>query len=46
VLFLFSDVGPDDAPTRLMCGSHLAVPEFLARTVGALNGHGLIDNWS
>jgi hypothetical protein len=29
-LFLFSDVGPDDAPTRLMCGSHLAVPEFLA----------------
>jgi hypothetical protein len=29
-LFLFSDVGPDDAPTRLMCGSHLAVPRFLA----------------
>ena len=29
-LFLFTDVGPDDAPTRLMCGSHLAVPEFLA----------------
>ena len=29
-LFLFSDVGPGDAPTRLMCGSHLAVPQFLA----------------
>jgi hypothetical protein len=29
-LFLFTDVSPDDAPTRLMCGSHLAVPEFLA----------------
>lgn len=29
-LFLFSDVGPDDAPTRLVCGSHLAVPPFLA----------------
>ena len=29
-LFLFTDVGPDDAPTRLMRGSHLVVPEFLA----------------
>jgi hypothetical protein len=29
-LLLFTDVGPDDAPTRLMRGSHLAVPEFLA----------------
>jgi hypothetical protein len=29
-LFLLTDVGPEDAPTRLMCGSHLAVPEFLA----------------
>jgi Phytanoyl-CoA dioxygenase (PhyH) len=29
-LFLFTDVGPDDAPTRLMCGSHLYPPEFLA----------------
>jgi hypothetical protein len=32
-LFLFTDVGPDDAPTRLMCGSHLAVPEFSRPTV-------------
>jgi hypothetical protein len=29
-LFLLTDVGRDDAPTRLMCGSHLYVPEFLA----------------
>ncbi|HTT88244.1 MAG TPA: phytanoyl-CoA dioxygenase family protein [Acidimicrobiales bacterium] len=29
-LLLFTDVGPDDAPTRLICGSHLYVPEFLA----------------
>jgi hypothetical protein len=28
-LFLFTDVGSQDAPTRLMRGSHLAVPEFL-----------------
>jgi hypothetical protein len=29
-LFLFTDVGAVDAPTRLMCGSHLYVPRFLA----------------
>jgi hypothetical protein len=29
-LLLFTGVGPDDAPTRLVCGSHLHVPEFLA----------------
>jgi hypothetical protein len=29
-LYLFSDIGPDDAPTRLVCGSHLGIPEFLA----------------
>jgi hypothetical protein len=29
-LFLLTDTGPDDAPTRLISGSHLAVPEFLA----------------
>ena len=28
-LFLFTDVEPQDAPTRLMRGSALAVPEFL-----------------
>jgi hypothetical protein len=29
-LFLFGDVGDDDAPTRLVCGSHLAIPSILA----------------
>jgi len=29
-LFLLTDVGRHDAPTRLLCGSHLAVPRFLA----------------
>jgi hypothetical protein len=29
-LFLLTDVGRRDAPTRLLCGSHLAVPQFLA----------------
>ena len=30
MLFLFSDVGPDDAPTRIRIGSHLDVPRVLA----------------
>ena len=29
MLFLFSDVGPDDGPTRLRVGSHLDVPALL-----------------
>lgn len=29
MLLLFSDVGPDDAPTRIKVGSHLDVPPFL-----------------
>ena len=29
LLFLFSDVGPDDAPTRIRVGSHLDVPPVL-----------------
>lgn len=29
MLFLFSDVGDDDAPTRIRVGSHLAVARFL-----------------
>jgi hypothetical protein len=29
MLFLFSEVGPDDAPTQLRVGSHLDVPQFL-----------------
>ena len=30
MLFLFSDVGVDDAPTRVRVGSHLRVPSLLA----------------
>jgi hypothetical protein len=30
MLFLFSDIGPDDAPTRLRLGSHLAIARRLA----------------
>ncbi|MGU3503190.1 phytanoyl-CoA dioxygenase [Mycobacterium sp. C31M] len=30
MLFLYSDVGPDDAPTEIRVGSHLAVPKVLA----------------
>lgn len=29
-LILLTDVGPDDAPTRLVCGSHLTAARFLA----------------
>jgi hypothetical protein len=29
MLFLFSDIGPEDAPTRIKVGSHLDVPPFL-----------------
>lgn len=29
MLFLFSDVGPDDAPTRIRSGSHLRMPPHL-----------------
>jgi hypothetical protein len=31
MLFLFSDVGPDDAPTRVRVGSHKIAAELLAR---------------
>jgi hypothetical protein len=30
MLFLYSDIGPDDAPTRIRVGSHLDVPSILA----------------
>ncbi|WP_405589148.1 phytanoyl-CoA dioxygenase family protein [Streptomyces sp. NBC_01190] len=30
MLFLFSDVGPDDAPTRIRVGSHLDLPLLLS----------------
>jgi len=46
MLFLFSDVGPDDAPTRVRAGSHLDVARILApageagRTLGELAANG------
>jgi hypothetical protein len=46
MLFLFSDVGPDDAPTRIRAGSHLELARILApaaeagRTLGELAAHG------
>lgn len=30
MIFLLTDAGPDDAPTRIKVGSHLDVPRFLA----------------
>jgi hypothetical protein len=30
MLFLFSDVGEDDAPTRIRVGSHFDIPRLLA----------------
>ncbi|CCW15524.1 hypothetical protein EBESD8_61000 [Rhodococcus aetherivorans] len=30
MLFLLTDVGPEDAPTRIKAGSHLDVPRYLA----------------
>ncbi|WP_280335565.1 phytanoyl-CoA dioxygenase family protein [Nocardia wallacei] len=41
MLFLFSDVGPDDAPTRIRVGSHLRLPGAL-RPLGE-DGAAVID---
>jgi hypothetical protein len=43
-LFLFTDVGPDDAPTRLVSGSHQYVPEFLA-AYGEKGTHSDTEFW-
>jgi hypothetical protein len=46
MLFLFSDVGPDDAPTRIRVGSHLELARVLApageegRSLGELAANG------
>jgi phytanoyl-CoA dioxygenase PhyH len=41
MLFLFSDVGPNDAPTRIRVGSHLEMARLLAPA--AEEGHSLGD---
>src|SRR5690242_17901517 len=38
MLFLFTDVGPDDAPTRIYVGSHMDVPPVL-RPLGERGTH-------
>jgi hypothetical protein len=49
MLFLFSDVGPDDAPTRIRAGSHLDMARILApageegRSLGELARHGFVE---
>ena len=44
LLILFSDVGPDDAPTRLRIGSHLEVARLLAAAgAGGLTAAALAD---
>jgi hypothetical protein len=49
MLFLFSDVGPDDAPTRVRVGSHLEMARILApageegRTLGELAANGFAE---
>jgi hypothetical protein len=49
MLFLFSDVGPDDAPTRIRVGSHLELARILApageegRSLGELARHGFVE---
>jgi hypothetical protein len=45
-LFLFSDVGPGDAPTRLVCGSHLCIPAILQRYGGTgLPSDDVVGRW-
>lgn len=50
MLFLFTDVGPDDAPTRLRAGSHLDIARQLARagdeglTLGELAADGFVGS--
>lgn len=48
-LFLFSDVGPDDAPTRIAVGSHQAMARVLSRageegySLYGMGGRGVFD---
>jgi hypothetical protein len=43
MLFLFSDVGELDAPTRIRAGSHLDIPRFLAAAGEAGLPHPVLD---
>jgi hypothetical protein len=49
MLFLFSDVGPDDAPTRIRAGSHLQMARILepageeGRALGELASNGFAE---
>jgi hypothetical protein len=45
MLFLFSDVGEDDAPTRIRVGSHLDVPSALAATGDDGMFFGDVNEW-
>ena len=44
MLFLFSDVGPDDAPTRIRIGSHMDLARFLEPAGEAGKAHMNLDH--
>ena len=44
MLFLFSDVGIDDAPTRIRVGSHMDMARFLAPAGEAGRSHMILDH--
>jgi hypothetical protein len=44
LLFLFSDVGEDDAPTRIRVGSHLDMARFLEPAGEAGRSHMMLDD--
>ena len=43
MLFLFSDIGPNDAPTRIRVGSHIDMARFLAPAGEAGRSHMRLD---
>jgi hypothetical protein len=43
MLFLFSDVGPEDAPTRIRVGSHMDMARFLEPAGEAGRSHMVLD---
>jgi Phytanoyl-CoA dioxygenase (PhyH) len=44
MLFLFSDVGPEDAPTRIRVGSHMDMARFLEPDGEAGRSHMVLDD--